>query len=73
MTAPSEVQNTGLDKRPEGTNNITAVTREERWVAGLDLDLQQGGSELYTDKTGSTYHCVVSFVMPGNLSNIASK
>lgn len=32
-----------------------------------------GGSEPYTDKTGSTYHCVVSFVVLGNLSNMASK
>lgn len=32
-----------------------------------------GSFEVYTDKTGNTYHCVVSFVMRCNLSNIASK
>lgn len=32
-----------------------------------------GGSEPSTDKTGSTCHCVVSFVMLGNLLNTATK
>ena len=32
-----------------------------------------GGSEPSTDKTGSTCHCVVSFVMLGNLLNMAAK
>lgn len=32
-----------------------------------------GGSEPSTDKTGSTCHCVVSFVMLGNLLNMATK
>lgn len=32
-----------------------------------------GSFKLYTDKTGSTFHCVVSFVMPGNLSNMVLK
>lgn len=47
----------------------------EREVVGCwaQFSPSAGGSEPSTDKTESTNHCVVSFVMPGDLSNTASK